>query len=79
MSDTPLPVAEAAPQPPIKEPLLTRFARFRRGPWEALATIIIGVGVVMLMQSFWIEFYTWSFLTILAGTALFVSVSHFKD
>ncbi len=26
--------------------------RFRRGPWEMLATIIIALGVFMLMQPF---------------------------
>ncbi len=59
--------------------LLTRFLQLRRGPWENLATIIIGAGVVFLMQSFSITLYSWSFLTILAGTAMFVVVSHFKD
>jgi hypothetical protein len=78
MSETPLQIEETT-QLVRKEPLLTRFAGLRRGPWEGLATVIIGAGVVMLMQSFWIELYTWSFLTILAGTALFVIVSHFKD
>ena len=50
---------------------------FRRGPWEAGATILIGVGVTMLMQPFSLALYTYSFLTILAGTLGFVVVSHF--
>ena len=33
----------------------------------------------MLMQPFAIALYTWSFVTILAGTVMFVIVSHFPD
>jgi hypothetical protein len=51
----------------------------RRGPWEAGATALIGVGVFMLMQPFWLGLYTYSFVTILAGTLAFVVVSHFPD
>jgi hypothetical protein len=61
------------------EGLARRFLRFRRGPWEALATIIIAAGVVMLMQPLALVLYSWSFVTILAGTAMFVIVSHFRD
>jgi len=50
---------------------------FRRGPWEAGATALIGVGVIMLMQPFSLALYTYSFVTILAGTLGFVVVSHF--
>jgi hypothetical protein len=52
---------------------------FRRGPWEALATAFIGIGVVMLCQPFLLELYTYSFVTILAGTVLFAIVSKFPD
>ena len=52
---------------------------FRRGPWEMAATIIIAVGVFMLMQPFALPLFTYSFITILTGTILFVIVSHFKD
>jgi len=52
---------------------------FRRGPWENLATALIGIGVVMLMQPFAISLYTYSFATILAGTLMFVIVSHFPE
>ena len=68
----------------LKEPLdqyeVHPAARyFRRGPWENAATIIIALGVVMLMQPFSIFLYSWSFATILVGTAMFVIVSHFVD
>jgi hypothetical protein len=52
---------------------------FRRGPWEMLATTVIAVGVVMLCQPFWLELYTYSFLTILTGVAMFVVVTKFPD
>ena len=51
----------------------------RRGAWELVASIIITTGVVMLMQPFVLWLYTWSFIVTLAGTALFVIVSHFKE
>jgi hypothetical protein len=62
-----------------REGWFSRLMRFRRGPWEAVATVVIGVGVIMLMQSLSIALYSWSFITVLVGTALFVIVSHFRD
>jgi hypothetical protein len=55
------------------------LARLRRGPWEMLATVLIAVGVVMLMQPFALQLFTWSFVTILAGTVMFIVVSHFPE
>ncbi len=52
---------------------------FRRGPWENAAVVLIGVGVFMLMQPFALALFTWSFVTILAGTVMFVIVSHFPE
>ena len=60
-------------------PAAQRKRLFRRGPWEAGATGLIGVGVFMLMQPFSLSLYTYSFATILAGTLAFVVVSHFPD
>jgi hypothetical protein len=58
----------------------TRLRRyFRRGPWEMAATIVIGLGVVMLMQPLSIDLYGWSFGTILAGTVTFIIVSKFPE
>ena len=51
----------------------------RRGPMEWVATAIIATGVFMLLQPFWLILYTWSFLTTLAGTALFTVVSKFPE
>ena len=52
---------------------------FRRNFWEWIATVIILLGVVMLMQPFLLVLYTYSFVVILTGTVLFVIVSHFPD
>ena len=51
----------------------------RRGPMEWVATGVIALGVLMLLQPFWLVLYTWSFLTTLAGTALFMVVSKFPE
>jgi hypothetical protein len=51
----------------------------RRGPMEIVATTLIAAGVFMLLQPFALTLYTWSFLTTLAGTALFMVVSKFPE
>ncbi|WP_370399687.1 hypothetical protein [Sulfitobacter sp. JB4-11] len=53
--------------------------RLKRGPWEMLATILIGLGVFMLMQPFVLWLYTYSFIVTLVGTVMFIIVSHFKE
>jgi len=53
--------------------------RFRRGPWEMVATILIAVGVVMLMQPFALIVYSYSFIVTLIGTVMFLIVSHFPE
>ena len=55
------------------------LARLRRAPWEMVATILIALGVVMLMQPFALWAYTYSFLVTLTGTVLFIIVSHFPE
>jgi hypothetical protein len=52
---------------------------FRRGPWEAGAMTLIAVGIVMLVQPLSIDLFSYSFVTILAGTLGFVVVSHFPE
>jgi hypothetical protein len=51
----------------------------RRSYWENASMALIGVGIVMLMQPFWIQLYTYSFLVILVGTVGFVITSHFPE
>ncbi len=58
---------------------LNGLLRLRRGPWEVLATIIIALGVFMLMQPFVLWGFTYSFITTLVGTVMFIIVSHFGE
>ena len=58
---------------------LSGLARLRRGPWEMVATILIALGVVMLMQPFALWAFTWSFVVTLIGTVMFIITSHFPE
>jgi hypothetical protein len=51
----------------------------RRGPLEAIATAIIAMGVVMLMQPFFLALYSWSFATTLFGTLMFIVASKVRE
>ncbi|MEM8795802.1 MAG: hypothetical protein AAGE61_09575 [Pseudomonadota bacterium] len=53
--------------------------RFKRGAWEMVASILIALGVIMLMQPFLITLYTYSFIVTLTGTVMFIIVSHFPE
>jgi hypothetical protein len=67
----------------MTERIVTPLSRWplwlRRGPSEAVAIALIGIGVVMLMQPLSMDLYSYSFVTILSGTVGFVIVSHFPD
>lgn len=58
---------------------ISGLVRFRRGAWELLASALIAIGVVMLMQPFNMTLYTYSFIVTLTGTVMFIIVSHFPD
>ncbi len=58
---------------------LNRLVRLRRDAWEILASILIALGVVMLMQPLSLSLYSYSFLVTLAGTVMFIIVSHFPE
>ena len=58
---------------------ITGLLRFRRGSWEMVASILIALGVIMLMQPFAIGFYSYSFIVTLVGTVMFIIVSHFPE
>ena len=58
---------------------LSGLARLRRGPYELIATVLIALGVVMLMQPFALWAYTYSFIVTLVGTVMFIVVSHFPE
>lgn len=51
----------------------------RRGPMELLACIVIALGIVMMLQPLALVLYTWSFVTTLLGTVMFMVVSKFPD
>ena len=51
----------------------------RRGPWESVSAIVIGLGILMQVQPFALELYTWSFGVIIAGTLGFLVTSHFPE
>lgn len=51
----------------------------RRGPMELLACIVIALGVFMMLQPLALVLYTWSFVTTLLGTVMFMVVSKFPD
>ena len=58
---------------------LNGLLSFRRGPWEMVATILIALGIVMLMQPFALWAFTWSFVVTLLGTVMFIITSHFPE
>jgi hypothetical protein len=51
----------------------------RRGPLELAACAVIGAGLLMLLQPFALALFTWSFVTMLAGTVMFMVVSKFPS
>jgi len=67
----------AVVQSPPRRSLLRRI--FRRGPWETAAVTAIAVGVVMMMQPYWLWLYSESFRVIVVGTVAYVIVSKFPD
>ena len=58
---------------------ISGLLRLRRGSWEMLASILIALGVVMMMQPFTLSLYSYSFLVTLIGTVMFIIVSHFSE
>ena len=51
----------------------------RRGPMELLACSVIALGIVMMLQPLALVLYTWSFVTTLLGTVMFMVVSKFPE
>jgi uncharacterized membrane protein YjjP (DUF1212 family) len=58
---------------------INSLLRLRRGSWEIVASILIALGVIMLMQPIAIGLYTYSFIITLVGTVMFIIVSHFPE
>ena len=51
----------------------------KRGPMEMAACGVITLGIVMMLQPFAMALYTYSFLTTLGGTVMFMVVSKFPE
>ena len=51
----------------------------RRGPMEGLAIALIAGGFFMLLQPFLLFLYTYSFVTMLTGTLMFIVVTKFPE
>jgi hypothetical protein len=51
----------------------------RRGILENVAIVLIAAGFLMLFQPFVLELYTYSFITMLVGTLMFIVVSKFPE
>lgn len=58
---------------------ISGLMRFRRGSWEMLASILIALGVVMMMQPLALSLFSYSFLVTLVGTVIFIITSHFPE
>ncbi|GLK72057.1 hypothetical protein KHC23_03325 [Ancylobacter dichloromethanicus] len=60
--------------PSRRRPLL-----LRRAPMEAIAVTVIALGFLMLFQPFALVLYTYSLVTLLVGTFMFMIVSKFPE
>ncbi len=74
----------AQPQPEVQAPASApagkRWPRWaRRGLMENVAIGLIALGVLMLVQPFLLALYSYSFVTVLAGTLMFTVVSKFPE
>jgi hypothetical protein len=58
---------------------LSKLIRLRRSPWDNVATATIAAGVIMMMQPASMTCYSYSFITTLIGTLLFVAASKFPE
>ena len=58
---------------------VTKLMQLRREPWETLAVVIIALGVLMLLQPLSMTLYTYSFITTLVGTLMFIIVTKFPE
>jgi len=63
----------------VHAPARGRVRAFRRGRLESIASGVIALGVIMLMQPFSMTLYGWSFVTTLAGTILFTIAGRFPQ
>ena len=80
-----LPPSSLPPLPPSASRLIEKASAsqwptwLRRNTLELVACAVIALGIVMLLQPFALVLYTWSFVTMLAGTVMFMVVSKFPQ
>ena len=65
-----------APIPPLPK---SWPKALRRSNLELVACAVITLGILMLLQPFALILYTWSFVTMLFGTVMFMVVSKFPE
>ncbi|MEP6827142.1 MAG: hypothetical protein ABJA10_03625 [Aestuariivirga sp.] len=58
---------------------ISGLMQLRRGSWEMLASILIALGVVMMMQPLILSLFSYSFIVTLIGTVMFIITSHFPE
>lgn len=51
----------------MNSPSPTARRWYRRGPWEVGTMVLIALGLIMLMQPFFLEVYSYSFVVLLIG------------
>jgi len=61
------------------QPAVKRRRLLRRGLWENISVGLIALGVIMLMQPISLTLYSYSFVVLLAGTALFTVATKFPE
>ncbi|HVY98474.1 MAG TPA: hypothetical protein VHA35_03170 [Dongiaceae bacterium] len=61
------------------QPMAKKRRLFRRGLWENISVGLIALGVIMLMQPVSLILYSYSFVVLLAGTALFTVATKFPE
>jgi hypothetical protein len=61
------------------QPVARKRRLFRRGLWENISVGLIALGVIMLMQPISLTLYSYSFVVLLAGTALFTVATKFPE
>ena len=71
---------EKPPAPSNASSIASRWPKWlRRGPMEMVASGLIVMGILMLLQPVALVLFTWSFVTMLAGTVMFMVVSKFPS
>jgi hypothetical protein len=67
------------PQELTRAPRQRRPFFRRRGPMENIATVLIAAGFLMLFQPFLLTLYSYSLVTLLVGTVMFIIVSKLPE